>query len=83
MKKILFSFVTLLTVLGLSAAPINEQQARQIAASFFAQGGRAASADLTLAWAGNDLYTLSGGRAAASSTAEFSHLYIYNHMLYH
>lgn len=72
MKKILFSLVTLLTVLGLSAAPISEQQARKIAADFFAAGGRSVSGDVTLAWAGNSISD-QGGRSASDAL-----LYIYN-----
>lgn len=77
MKKIVFSLISLLMVWGLAAAPISEQQARKIATDFFAQGGRSASADLTLAWAGDDLNAIQGGRSAASSN-EHALLYIYN-----
>lgn len=77
MKKIILSLLALLTIVGLSAAPINEQQARKIATDFFAQGGRATSTTLTLAWAGDDLNAI-GGRSATASGNNFSLLYIYN-----
>ena len=77
MKKIILSLLTLLTIVGLSAAPINEQQARKIATDFFAQGGRATSTTLTLAWAGDDLNAI-GGRSATTNSNNFSLLYIYN-----
>lgn len=78
MKKIVFSLISLLMVWGLAAAPISEQQARKIASEFFArQGGRAASADLSLAWAGDDLNAIQGGRSASGSN-DHSLLYIYN-----
>lgn len=76
MKKILCSIVSLLMVWGLMAAPIGEQQARKIAADFFAAGGRSMSG-LSLVYAG-DALPAQGGRSTNSMNSENPMFYIYN-----
>lgn len=77
MKKILIIPLLLLTI-GLSAAPIGEQRAREIATSFFQKvATRGATPTLELAWAGDDL-TPMAGKLNATANIDESLLYIYN-----
>ena len=75
MKKIFTTLLTLFAVWAATAAPVNEQQARQIASEFFAGGTRAGSVSVELAWAGSNLKK---GIMQRSSTNEAALLYIYN-----
>ena len=79
MKKILTIIPLLLLSMVLTAAPIGEKRAREIATSFFAEGAtRAVTPAVELAWAGDDL-TLAAGKFSTSTTrVDESLLYIYN-----
>lgn len=76
MKKILI-IPLLLVVFTLSAAPIGERRAREIATEFFKkQASRATSPLLNLVWAGDDIATIHKTRSSVNK--ETGLLYIYN-----
>ena len=78
MKKILIIPLLLLTI-GLSAAPIGEQRAREIATSFFQKvATRGATPTLELAWAGDNLTPVAGKLSTSTANIDESLLYIYN-----
>ena len=67
----------LLLALSLSAAPISEQKAREIAAEFFSTNAtRSSAVQLELAWAGDDAYKISN--VQTRSTSDSALMYIYN-----
>lgn len=75
MKKILILTALLFTSLTLSAGPIGEQRARQIATDFFAsQTTRAIASNIELEWAGNNI----GDECAKGNELNNSLIYIYN-----
>ena len=76
MKRIIILPLLLLT-LSLSAAPISEQRAREIAAEFFsANATRSSAVQLELAWAGDDANSISSVRTRSTSNSAL--MYIYN-----
>ena len=75
MKKILLLITLLCTSLSLSAEPIGEERARQIAEDFFAKHTtRAIASDIELEWAGDNI----SDKSAMGSKFDNSLLYIYN-----
>lgn len=78
MKKILV-IPLLLMVVALSAAPISEKQAREIATSFFSKGTtRTTTPIVELVWAGDDIQPVKGKATTSQSTIAEPLLYIYN-----
>lgn len=75
MKKILLLAALLCTSLSLSAGPIGQERARQIAEDFFAKHTtRAIASNIELAWAGDNI----SDKCAMGSELDNSLLYIYN-----
>ncbi|MBQ5635909.1 MAG: Spi family protease inhibitor, partial [Alistipes sp.] len=74
MKRLIILPLLLLT-LSLSAAPISEQKAREIATEFFSANATRSSA-VQLAWAGDDAYKISN--VQTRSTSDSALMYIYN-----
>ena len=75
MKKIFLLLSILCTALTLSAKPIDEKQARDIATNFFSQHmTRSAACNLKLEWAGSNIM----GVSRAANTTDNPLLYIYN-----
>lgn len=75
MKKIFLILSILCTALTLSAKPIDEKQARDIATNFFSQHmTRSAACNLKLEWAGSNIM----GVSRAANTTDNPLLYIYN-----
>lgn len=75
MKKILF-IPFLFIAFFMSAAPIGEKKAREIAVQFFSQGStKAAGVVLDLEWAGN---SLDGARTKTAENMDEALMYIYN-----
>lgn len=75
MKKIFLLLSILCTALTLSAKPIDEKQARDIATNFFSQYmTRSAACNLKLEWAGSNIM----GVSRAANTTDNPLLYIYN-----
>lgn len=75
MKKILLLAALLCTSLSLSAGPIGQERARQIAEDFFAKHTtRAIASNIELAWAGDNI----SDKCAIGSELDNSLLYIYN-----
>lgn len=67
----------MLLALSLSAAPISEQKAREIAAEFFSSNAtRSSAVQLELAWAGDDANNISAVRTRSTSDSVL--MYIYN-----
>ena len=67
----------LLLCFCLSAAPIAEQKAREVATAFFAANAtRSSAVPLELAWAGDDAYKISD--VQTRSTSDSALMYIYN-----
>lgn len=76
MKRLIILPLLLLT-LSLSATPISEQKAREIAAKFFSTNAtRSSAVELELAWAGDDAYKISN--VQTRSTSDSALMYIYN-----
>ena len=79
MKKIFTIIPLLLLSVALSAAPIGEKRAREIAISFFAEGAtRTVTPVVELAWAGDDLTPTAGRFSTSTTNVNESLLYIYN-----
>lgn len=74
MKRIVILLALLLTALNISAAPIGEQRARQIAEEFFAINATRSTSSLELVWAGNNI----AEATTRGSELDSSLLYIYN-----
>ena len=75
MKKILLLAALLCTSLSLSAGPIGQERARQIAEDFFAKHTtRAIASNIELEWAGDNI----SDKCATGSELDNSLLYIYN-----
>ena len=55
MKKIVILLALFVTSFNISAAPIGEQRARQIAEEFFAINATRSASSLELMWAGNNI----------------------------
>lgn len=74
MKKIVILLALFVTSFNISAAPIGEQRARQIAEEFFAINATRSASSLELMWAGNNITepTTRGGELNSAL------LYIYN-----
>ena len=67
----------MLLALSLSAAPLSEQKAREIAAEFFSTNAtRSSAVQFELAWAGDDAYKISN--VQTRSTSDSALMYIYN-----
>ena len=77
MKKIISTIITLFVAVAATAAPISEQQARQIATAFFSGGTRAGAVDVELAWSGSNLQKGATQHSMQSSWSD-NLLYIYN-----
>lgn len=78
MKKILVIPLLFIAVV-LSAAPIGENRAKEIALSFFAKSAtRSAAPAVELAWAGDDIAAVKGKFNASATNLGASLLYIYN-----
>lgn len=76
MKKIIL-LISIISTLSLSAAPIGEKRAKEIANNFFAaHSTRSTAPVLSLEWAGNDFDAPTSTRATVD--AENALLYIYN-----
>lgn len=79
MKKIFTIIPLLFLSIALSAAPIGEKRAREIAISFFAEGAtRTVTPVVELAWAGDDLTPTAGRFSTSTTNVNESLLYIYN-----
>ena len=78
MKKILVIPLLFIAV-ALSAAPIGENRAREIALSFFAKSATRSSAPaVELAWAGDNVMAVKERFNASATNLDESLLYIYN-----
>ena len=78
MKKILVIPLLFIAVV-LSAAPIGENRAKEIALSFFAKSAtRSATPAVELEWAGDDVTAVKGKFNASATNLGASLLYIYN-----
>lgn len=75
MKKIFLLLTLLCSTLSLSAGPIGEARARQIAEEFFTQHTtRSLANDITLTWAGNTI----GESTSSGAHLDTALMYIYN-----
>ena len=76
MKKLLL-VLAIFATLSLSASPIGEQRAREIAERFFSAGTTRSAVAVEMAWAGSDLATI-GSATRSGEATENATLYIYN-----
>lgn len=75
MRKVILIIQLLLVYCVLSAAPVNERMARDIAINFFNAQTKSAAVEIELEWAGNDMSDVSTTKSAELDNAL---IYIYN-----